>query len=654
MSSTIHRATLIRDAEPHGFVHCNAHFREATGLDAATLASRHLLDWLDPTQRGAVREALDRGAGTLLVVHRGASDATIALELRITREGERTVVLARAAGDQLDAIAPTGVVDAAVPDTLHTIARIVEEQNPGYRCSILLVRDGHFVKGAGPSLPADYNTAIDGYAVGPTVGSCGTAIYWNVPVIVEDIANDPLWAPFAALAAEAGVGACWSHPFTSSNDRVLGAIALYAPEPRAPTEEQLLRLRTAARMTGLAVERGQAERELELQRARERELEAQLRQAAKFEALGVLAGGVAHDFNNVLYTIITNAEHALSQAAPGSEVGACLEDIIDASQRASGFCRQMLDYAGRGTFAPALLDLTALVPQVRTLASGALDDRTRLLLDLPPGPLHVEGDESQLLSLLLNLVTNAAQAAKPGGGRIVISAGSRHCDQGTLAELAPAAALVPGDYCLLTVEDDGCGMDADTASRIFDPFFTTRSTGRGLGLAAAQGIIARHSGAIHLRTEPGAGSTFTLLLPLSRQRPQRAEPDPGPPATPATGRLLLAEDNDDLRRALARQLRSHGFDVVEAPDGQKALQLFESEPGSFDLALLDYAMPERDGAQVCAALHTARPELPVVVMTGNAVELVRTRMEGACVASVLQKPVNTRELLKALALARGS
>ena len=195
--------------------------------------------------------------------HRTSDGASLLLDLRIRHQGEGPVVLGRcvescaktASGEEAD-------VDATVKGTLHKIAGIVEEQNPGYKCSILLVAHGRFVKGAGPSLPDNYNDAIDGYAIGPTVGACGTAIYWNVPVIVEDIQRDPLWVPFAELAKKAGVGACWSHPFATKGGRVLGALALYSPEPRAPTAEQISALRAAAQLTGLAVERGRAEEEL--------------------------------------------------------------------------------------------------------------------------------------------------------------------------------------------------------------------------------------------------------------------------------------------------------------------------------------------------------------------------------------------------------
>ncbi len=646
MDTEIDRGLLIRDADRCGFVRSNKPFRAATGLDEATLASRPLLEWLAPAHREAAKAVLDRREGRCRVEHLTRTGATVALELRIQRQGEQTVVLGRIPREkELDADAVEAPLEATVSGTLDTIAHIVEEQNPGYRCSILLVRDGRFVKGAGPSLPDDYNAAIDGYAVGPTVGSCGTAIYWNVPVIVEDIQADPLWLPFAELAAGAGVAACWSHPFTSSNGRVLGAIALYAPEPRAPTPEQLSRLRAAARMTGLAVERGRAEEALRLQRIRERELEEQLRQASKLEALGVLAGGVAHDFNNVLHTILTNAEFALAQTAPGSQAVDCLRDIVSASQRASGFCRQMLDYAGRGSYKPALFDLRELVPQVRTLAQAALAHSTRLLFELPEDPVYIHGDESQLLRVLLNLVTNATQATGLQGGAIIISVASRSLDREAVAELAPAAPLPPGEYCLLVVEDDGCGMDEETAARIFDPFFSTRSSGRGLGLAAVQGIITRHGGAIRLRTSPGQGTTFTLLLPLSPDQPRYEAPSRDEPPAIVPQRLLLAEDNHQLRRALCRHLRHHGFEVAEASDGLLAIELFEAAPASFDCALLDYNMPERNGLEVLGALREHRPDLPVLLMTGMAAEGV---VEGSTLAGdtrVLQKPIVTQDLL---------
>ena len=332
---------FVRSAPAGGFIRADARFCEEVGFSEDELASRPLLDWIDPGDRRVVVAALEVGRGACQVGFRTRDGGALPVHIQVTRHGDDTVALGRLVEvDEAPAEAAVQGEEDTVSDTLMTIAQILEEQTPGYKCSLLLVTDGRFVSGAGPSLPDDYNAAVDGYAIGPFVGSCGTAIYWNVPVIVEDIQADPLWAE---LAAGAGVAACWSHPFTSRSGSVLGALALYAPEPRAPTDEQLSRLRAAARMTGLAVERGRAEEALRDQRARELELEEQLRQAAKMEALGVLVGGIAHDFNNVLATILMNAELALEMTPSTDELQEMmLRDIIGASMQAGGFCKQML------------------------------------------------------------------------------------------------------------------------------------------------------------------------------------------------------------------------------------------------------------------------------------------------------------------------
>ena len=215
-----------------------------------------------------------------------------------------------------------GTQHVAIPDTMHEILEgmvlIIEDERPGMKCSVLLLDESgsHVSVGAGPSLPDDYNSAVEGLKIGPGVGSCGTASYWNERVIVEDIQNDVLWRDLKEYAANARVRSCWSHPITSKNGRVLGATALYSPEPRVPTQPELDGLATAARMFGLTIERAHAEETLKTSEAarikRESELENQLHQAAKMEALGVLAGGLAHDFNNVLATVLGNAELAMT------------------------------------------------------------------------------------------------------------------------------------------------------------------------------------------------------------------------------------------------------------------------------------------------------------------------------------------------------
>ena len=573
----------------------------------------------------------------------------LALDVTVADHPDGVMALARGVSPEgRPAKTGSAAEEATVLGTLDTIARVVEEENPGYKCSILLVTDGRFVSGAGPSLPAEYNAAIDGMAVGPAVGSCGTGIYWNVPVIATDIQNDPLWVPFAALARQAGVASCWSHPFTGVNGGVLGALALYGSTPHAPTWDQRGRLRAAARMTGLAVERGRAEEALRKQRPRELELEDQLRQAAKMEALGVLAGGVAHDFNNVLATILANAELARDLLPGESEVASMLADIVAASQRAGQFCQQMLAYAGRGSRTIAKVEVGALFAELHGLVQAALSKKAPIEYALHPDRIYVEGDGNQLLQVVMNLITNAAEALGDDEGSVVVSSELVTYDSDALQRFDRQADLAPGEYLQLTVRDSGCGMDAATTARIFDPFFTTKLEGRGLGLSAVRGIVSTHRGALRLESRVGQGTTFTVVLPTvgRSDTPVPAPPLADPPAR--RKRVLLVDDEVFVRTALARRLRYCGLEVVEAADGELALAVFEADPHAIDCVLLDLSMPRLSGHQVHARLVALRADVPVVLMRGYNEQEVLSRFAGVRPAGTLVKPIAADRLVATL------
>jgi len=242
---------LIRTSDSGGFIRANKSFLKAVRFIESDLAARPFLDWIVPEDHSSIQALLDGREKSCVVSHITRTAEPLILCIKLTDLGQGAIVLGHCA-DGVTSVEREK--RASFKDILCTIAKIVEEQNPSFLCSILLVRDGKFVSGAGPSLPDEYNEAIDGSAIGPMVGSCGTAIFWNVPVIVEDIQADPLWRPLSDLAEKAGVAACWSHPFTSSSGRVLGARAFYSRAPRQPTPRQLIQLQSAARLTGFAVE----------------------------------------------------------------------------------------------------------------------------------------------------------------------------------------------------------------------------------------------------------------------------------------------------------------------------------------------------------------------------------------------------------------
>jgi len=252
---------ILRPATPGVALRVNRQFTDRLGLTGADLEERPFHEWIHPDDQEALEQALAAGKGFANARHQTNLGSWLPFRWQVKTDAGRTVALG-IFHDRFDIAYDESVPDetdgvATLTDTLKTMARIVEAKNPGVRCSILLVDDdgAHITGGAGPSLPDEYNKAIEGLRIGPMVGSYGTAAYWNVPVVVENIAEDPLWNDLREVAAMAGVAACWSQPIRSSQGEVLGAMALYVDRPRAPTQAQLDGLEIAALMVGLAVER---------------------------------------------------------------------------------------------------------------------------------------------------------------------------------------------------------------------------------------------------------------------------------------------------------------------------------------------------------------------------------------------------------------
>lgn len=413
---------LLRTLEAGGFLRANDSFLAQVGFSAAELAEKPFLHWIAPNDIETLTATIEGRQGSCRVAHRTHSGEHFPLEIRVVNEGGESMVLARSVEDAKANDGPEDSRDeATVSGTLHTIAQIVEEQNPGYKCSILLVADGRFVRGAGPSLPEEYNAAIDGFAIGPTVGSCGTAIYWNVPVIVEDIQADPLWVPFAALAKKAGVAACWSYPFSSRSGNVLGALAFYSPVPRLPTKEQLGRLKAAARMTGLAVERGRAEEALRIKHKRELELEEQLQQAQKMEAIGTLAGGIAHDFNNILGAILGYAEMAREMAQEGSLQQTDLDKVIIAGNRGKDLVSQILAFSRQSKSEQKILLPNPIVKEAIKLLRSSIPSTITIKQVIDDRCGSIKADPTQFHQVIMNLCTNAYHAMEKDGGNLTIS-----------------------------------------------------------------------------------------------------------------------------------------------------------------------------------------------------------------------------------------
>jgi len=648
MAQDINPPMMVRG--PGTFVRANAAFYEVTGLTPAQLSEQELVEWIIPSDQ-SLAKALIKSVpkDSFRIRHRTSNGNSIPLDLTVQTTPEGTVVLGRMAetDEAIDSYVKE-FDEGTVSGTLERIARIIESQNPDYKCSILLVDQNRFVRGAGPSLPEEYNNAIDGEAIGPSVGSCGTAIFWNIPVVVSDIQADPLWRNLAPLAMKAGVAACWSHPFTSSSGEVLGALALYATQPESPSRDQLERLRSAALMTGLAVERGRAEEALREQRKREAELEEQLRQVAKLEALGVLAGGIAHDFNNLLATIRGNAEIAVMNLSKDDPNQQLMNSIIITSQRAAGFCSQMLTYAGQGTIQLERIEFGRLLTEVSDLVQAGISKKVQLHYSLCKDPIYVRGDENQLLQVILNLITNAAEAIGDNEGVIDIATVAAQYDRAALQILAPDMTLPPGEYIRIKISDTGSGMSKETKSKVFDPFFSTKFAGRGLGLASVNGIIRKHKGVISASSTLGVGTTFTVLLPTAPAPTPDAQLDSGQRQTSAAGgarKILVVDDEAELRAVFRNILERNGFQVVEAKDGEDALVIFGQDSDSFDCVLLDLSMPKLSGEEVFHELRELNEDIAVVVISGYSEQDILDRLDGAEIAGALRKPVPAATLV---------
>jgi len=377
-------------------------------------------------------------------------------------------------------------------------------------------------------------------------------------------------------------------------------------------------------------------------------LDAKLREAAKLESLGVLAGGIAHDFNNLLVGILGHASLLQQDVPEASPTWEALNSIVQAGERAAQLTRQMLAYAGRGQFLIAPLDLSAQIRQITKLTSAALPKHVDLRLSLGADLPAIDADAGQLQQLAMNLILNAAEAVDPAAGKVEVTTGVEEWSAAALQNLT-AGELAPGSFVVLRVRDSGCGMDRATLDRIFDPFFTTKFTGRGLGLAAALGILRAHHAGIHVESRPGEGSTFTVLFPPAAH-PARAPRLPAAHAGPLAGRILIVDDEPSVRQMAQATLARQGFSVAAVEHGQAALDWLQDHNAAVDLLLLDLAMPVLSGDATLAAVRSRYRDILVICSSGYGEREARERFGPGAVA-FLQKPYTASQLADAVAKA---
>jgi PAS domain S-box-containing protein len=378
-------------------------------------------------------------------------------------------------------------------------------------------------------------------------------------------------------------------------------------------------------------------------------LERQISQTQKLESLGVLAGGIAHDFNNILMVILGNAQLASSSTPSGSPSVENIRHIELAAQRASELCRQMLAYSGKATFSKERVDLPALVKEMAHLLGTTVSKKAELRLDLAKGTPSVLGDPAQLRQVVMNLIINASEALMGNPGVIAVRVGIANLSEREISGYGFSSRPGPGDYVMLEVADNGCGMDDEAKARVFEPFFTTKFTGRGLGLVAVLGILRGHGAGILVESAPGEGTAvkvlFPPLIPIPGQGAGETEA-PSRAAWKGHGDLLLVDDEEDLRILGFRMLSRLGFNVVTASDGREAVDVYGRNKGGFRGVILDLTMPRMDGLEAWTELNRMDPAVKVVLMSGFSSEDVVARFEGKGILGFLQKPFTFEELGK--------
>jgi len=647
-----------------------------------------------------------------------------------------------------------------LPKTLATLCLDVEKHYPGMICSVLLLdADGITLRnGAAPSLPEEFSRIVDGLKAGPRMGSCGTAIFRRQPVIVSDIAIDPLWADAVDLALAHGLRACWSTPIPSQDGSLLGTFAIYYREVRSPDAHHLRLIAHATNLVALAIERDHdrnqvraaedryrtlverlpaityiaelgidgpwhyvspqiesilgfspqewlasplnwldhihsedravavaaEERFVETQEMYQAEyrmfardgrvlwfrdegvmlqsraadqrllmqgvlyditehkrLEEQLRHSQKLEAVGQLAGGIAHDFNNLLMLIQAHNERLRGRVAPGDAAHKDAVEIDRAVVRATALTQQLLAFSRRQVLQLRALNLNMVLAEVAKMLDRLIPASIELKILPSASPNCIKADRGQMEQVILNLAVNARDAM-PQRGKLTIATSNVELHE---PRAGSHARIPPGKYVVLSVTDTGVGMSGEVQARIFEPFFTTKKPGEGtgLGLAIVYGVVKQSGGWISACSELGTGTAFEIYFPEARAGDAEINSAGKGKASAAcaargTETVLVVEDQDGIRELVREFLERNGYSVLDAADGNEALQVADEYKHPIHLLLTDVVMPNLGGRELAHRLVEPRPEMKVLFMSGYPDHATWSSELTDNSAAVLQKP----------------
>jgi PAS domain S-box-containing protein len=374
-----------------------------------------------------------------------------------------------------------------------------------------------------------------------------------------------------------------------------------------------------------------------------RRLEEHLRQAQKMEAIGRLAGGVAHDFNNMLSVILSYGSLLMEQLPRESDLWTQVHEIFTAGERAAALTQQLLAFSRRQVLEPRVLDPNEIIGGMREMTRRLLGEDVELVYSLGDGIKKIAVDPTQMEQVVMNLAVNARDAM-PRGGTLRISTANVTFDTAR----SHASDLAPGDYVRLTVSDSGVGMDPSIVNRIFEPFYTTKEKGKGtgLGLATVLGIVEQSGGRVLVRSTPGNGTTFELYIPVTDRPIAAVVPrHPGKSHPRGTETILIVEDDVQVRALMSGILRNAGYQVLDASEPARALETSERFLGAIALLVTDVVMPRMDGQELVARLSKHRPEMKALYVSGYTEEAIGRRGGLEDGIALLRKPVTPEGLL---------
>jgi len=374
-------------------------------------------------------------------------------------------------------------------------------------------------------------------------------------------------------------------------------------------------------------------------------LEAQLRHAQKMEAIGNLAGGIAHDFNNILNVIMGFGTMVVETLEPGSPSREDMDEVLVAADRAASLTRKLLVFSRKDVVNIAHVDINEVIHGVKKMLDRLIRESIEFTLELLDMPLSVVADAGQIEQILINFAVNAKDAM-PEGGRLTIGTSLEEMDDEYVAVHGYGK---PGRYALITVSDTGQGMDAETQKKIFEPFFTTKGVGEGtgLGLAICYAIIKQHGGYTNVYSEPGQGTVFKIYLPLSEEA---AHQDKGKEADASVKHgnetVLVAEDDDPLRKLATLVLESFGYTVIAAVDGEDAIAKFMENRERISIAILDMIMPKKNGKEVGEVIRKVSPEVKLLFASGYTTDIIKGQELAEAGLGFIQKPFTPKDLLQ--------